>query len=66
MSSMPENSVSLSSVLGHVGVAELDKVISDWSSEDSWHWGAILDSVGVAGIDAHSWTGSHLLVCDSY
>ena len=60
VSSMPENSVSLSSVLGHVGVAELDKVISDWSSEDSWHWGAILDSIGVAGIDAHSWTGSHL------
>ena len=31
---LPEDSVSLSSVLGHVGVDELDDVVSDGGSED--------------------------------
>jgi hypothetical protein len=33
----PENSVCLSSVLGHVGVHELDGVVSDGGSEDCGH-----------------------------
>ena len=34
---LPEDSMSLSSVLVHVGVNELDDVVSDGSSEDSGH-----------------------------
>ena len=60
MSSMPENSMGLSSVLSHVAMDELDKVISDWGSEDSWHWGAILDGVRVSSVYTHGGTGSHL------
>jgi hypothetical protein len=33
--SLPEDSMSLSSVLVNIGVNELDDVVSDWSSEDS-------------------------------
>ena len=62
MSSMPENSMSLSSVLGHVSMDELNEIISDWGREDSWHWGAILNGFRVTGVNAHSWAGSHLLL----
>lgn len=43
MSSLEVNSMGLSSVLVHVGVHELDDVVSDGSGEDSGHGDAIDD-----------------------
>jgi len=37
VTSVPENGVTLSSVLSHVGVAELDEIVSDGSGEDGGH-----------------------------
>ena len=34
---VPEDTATLTSVLGHVGVAELNDIISDGGREDSWH-----------------------------
>jgi len=31
------NSVSLSSVFGHVHVDELNNIVSNWGCEDSWY-----------------------------
>ena len=61
MSSLPVDTVSLSSVKSHVGVAELDKIISDWSAEDGGHGGGAINVGFRFGIvDADSWTGSHI------
>jgi hypothetical protein len=35
--SLEENGVSLSSIVGEVGVDEMNKIVSDWNGEDSWH-----------------------------
>jgi hypothetical protein len=35
--------MSLSSVLGKVGVYEMNKIIPDWNGEDSWHGNLVLD-----------------------
>ena len=35
--------VSLSSIVGEVGVDEMNKIVSDWSREDTWHWGTVGD-----------------------
>lgn len=56
LTSLIENSVGLTSVLGHVGVDELDGVISDWGSEDSWHWHLLL----LFAVNAHNGSCSHL------
>jgi hypothetical protein len=37
VTSVPENGMTLSSILGHVGVAELNDIISDGGSENGWH-----------------------------
>ena len=37
--------MSLSSVLGEIGVNEMDKIISDWDGENSWHWNAVSDLI---------------------
>lgn len=36
MSGDGRNTLGLSSVLSNVGVNELDDIVSDWGSEDSW------------------------------
>jgi len=41
MSLLPEDTVSLTSVLGHGGVAERDDIISDGGTEDSGHSGVL-------------------------
>jgi len=41
--SLVENGVTLSSVVGKVGVDEMDKIVSDWSRKDTWHWGTVGD-----------------------
>jgi len=38
-----EDGVTLSSVMGEVGVNEMNKIVSDWSREDTWHWGTVGD-----------------------
>jgi hypothetical protein len=43
MAGLVEDSMSLSSVLVHVGMNELDNIVSDGSSENSGHWYAIYD-----------------------
>lgn len=59
---VPVDGVTLSSVLGHVGVAELNEIISDRGSEDSGHVGRAGNLVGVVGVNADGGTGSHLNV----
>merc|ERR1719464_2298385 len=56
---VPEDGMSLSSVLGHVGVAELDEIISDGSGEDGGHVGGASNSLGIGGVHADGRTGSH-------
>jgi hypothetical protein len=59
--SLPENSMSLSSVLVHVGVNELNNIVSDGSSEDGGHG----DGVGNFGasllVNADNGSGGHLI-----
>ena len=61
MSSLPVDTVSLSSVESHVGVAELNEIISDWCAEYGWHIGGTGNFVGLGIVDAYSWTGSHFV-----
>ena len=59
VTSVPEDSMSLSSVLGHVGVAELDEIVSDRSREDGGHVGGSSNSLSVGSVHADGRTGSH-------
>ena len=59
-----EDGVTLSSVLGHVGVAELDEIISDGGGEHGGHVQSLSDGSilgGVSGVDRDGGTGNHLL-----
>jgi len=38
-----ENGVSLPSIVRKVGVNEMNKIVSDWSRKDTWHWGTVGD-----------------------
>ena len=43
--------MSLSSVLGKLGVYEMNEIIPDWNREYAWHWNAVLNSnIGGAGV----------------
>lgn len=55
----PENSVSLSSVLRHVSVHELNSVVSDWGGENGWHVDAA-DNFGFLGINTDDGSCGHL------
>lgn len=56
--SLGEDSVSLSGVLGDLVVDELDDIESDWGSADSWESDLSGDFLGVAGVeDADGWSG---------
>ena len=46
MASLEEDSMGLAAVLVHVGVYELNDIVSDGSSEDCGHGNAIDDFVG--------------------
>jgi hypothetical protein len=48
--SFVEDSSSLSSVLGKVGVDEVNQIISDWDTEDSWHWDAVGNSLSIIAL----------------
>jgi len=63
VASLEVDSVSLSSVLGHVAVAELDEIVSDGSGEDGGHGGGADDLFGIVGVDADGGTGSHSVLC---
>jgi hypothetical protein len=41
--SFVENGVSLPSIVRKVGVNEMNKIVSDWSRKDTWHWGTVGD-----------------------
>jgi len=56
---VPVDSMSLSSVLGHVGVAELDEIISDGGREDGGHVGGSSNRLGVGSVHADGRTGCH-------
>ena len=61
VASLPVDTVGLSSVQSHVGVAELNEIVSDWSAEHGGHGGGAIDVGFRCGIvDADSWTGSHI------
>ena len=55
----PEDSMSLSSVFGHVGVNELNSVVSDGGSENSGH-GNLADDSAIFGVNTHD-RSLHLL-----
>ena len=57
--------VTLSSVLGHVGVAELDEIISDGGREDGGHGGGAGDAGAVGGVHTDGRTGSHIAIVQS-
>jgi len=44
--SLVEDGMSLSSVLGQLRVNEMNKIVSDWGSEDTGHGDAVSDSFG--------------------
>jgi len=50
LASFVENSMTLSSVLGEFGMNEVDEIVSDWCREDSWHWNAAGDFLGVIAL----------------
>ena len=54
--------VTLSSVLGHVGVAELDEIVSDGGREDGGHGGGAGDAGAVGGVHTDGRTGSHFAI----
>jgi len=56
-----EDSVGLASVLGHVGVHELDGIITDGCGENSGH-GDLLEGLlgGLSGVNTHDGSCSHL------
>jgi hypothetical protein len=59
--SLVENGVSLSSIVGKVGVDEMNKIVSDWSREDTWHWGTVGDlGRSIALVDWHNWSWGHI------
>ena len=41
--SLVEDGMTLSSVLSETAMNEVDKIVSDWSREDTWHWGTVGD-----------------------
>ena len=53
------NSVSLASVLGHVGMDEGDGVVTDGGGEDSGHLDLSGNS-GFFGVNTHNGSGGHL------
>lgn len=62
VASVPEDTVTLSSVLGHVGVAELDEIISDGGGENGGHAGGTRHLFGIGGVHTDGGTGSHCFV----
>ena len=60
------DSMTLSSVFGHVGVAELDEIVSDGGSEHSGHVDGADDFIGIVGVNADGWTGSHSALTKVY
>lgn len=59
MAGVPEDTVTLTLVLGHVGVAELNEIISDGGGEHGGHARGAGDLFGVGGVDTDGRTGSH-------
>ena len=59
LSSHPENSMGLSSVLGHVGVNELDGIVSDGGGENGGH-GDVAHNFSILGVNTHNGAGGHL------
>lgn len=56
-----ENSLGLSSVLGHVGVDELDNIVTDGGGEDGGHGlGTNNLSSGSIRVNTHDRARSHL------
>ena len=60
LASKVPDSVGLDSVLGDVGVDELNDIISDRGSEHSRHGNLANNVVVISSPNAHNWTGSHL------
>ena len=58
-----EDTVGLTSVLGHVGVDELDGIVTDGGGENSGH-GDLFEGllVGDSGVNAHNGSCSHLFL----
>ena len=62
VASVPVDGVTLSAVLGHVGVAELNEIVTDGGGEHGGHVDGAGDAVVLVGVNAHGRTGSHLYV----
>ena len=60
LSSLVEDGVSLSSVLGHVGVDEMNDVLSDGGREHGGE-GQGTGGLVVVGVDGNDGSGSHAI-----
>lgn len=62
LSCLEVNGMSLSSVLGEIRVDEMDEVVSDGGSEDTWHWNTVSYLFGVVAlIDRDHGSGGHFI-----
>ena len=63
MAGLGGDSMSLSSVLGHIGVDEVNYIISDGCGEDSGHWDAVNNfGLSLFRVDTNDWSGGHLIL----
>lgn len=55
LTSLEENSMTLSSVLGKFGVHEVNEIVSDGCREDAWHWDASSEFLSIVTlVDGHN------------
>jgi len=53
--SLMEDGVTLSSVLGKFGMDEMNEIVSDWGVENTWHWDTAGDFLSVVAlVDGHN------------
>lgn len=58
---LEEDTVCLTSVLGHVGVHELDGIVTDGCGENSGHANLLEGLIGgLSGVNAYDGSSSHL------
>ena len=58
-----ENSMSLSSILCKSWMNEVNKIVSDWSSENSWQCNVINNFLSIiAFVYGDNWSGGHFFI----
>jgi hypothetical protein len=60
-SSFVEDGLTLSSVFSEAAVNEVDKIVSDWNVEDTWHNDGATNG-GISLVDGDNWSRGHLFI----